>query len=126
MKELVDAFPSYEDLVESFEVETLANAYVGDYQGDYYDLLRDGDRYGVLVFGYGSCSGCDALEGCYGNLKEVTALRDDLWASITWASREETLAKLKGEDAKLQWYGHEKAYKEFMATAVKLLEAEGA
>lgn len=49
-------------------VEALGNvAYIeqlGSYEGDYFVLYDDDIGYGVLIFGYGSCSGCDALEAC--------------------------------------------------------------
>lgn len=35
-----------------------------DYQGDSRILYENNGQYGYLKFGWGSCSGCDALQGC--------------------------------------------------------------
>jgi hypothetical protein len=54
--------PSYTEIVDSWGYEVLAMDIHGSYQGDYTVLLADGERRGFTVIGYGSCSGCDALE----------------------------------------------------------------
>lgn len=76
---------SYESLVDSFEHEVLFSESVGDYQGDIFFILKDGNRYGWLRVGYGSCSGCDSLEACC-NHQEVVSLRDSLYSDIAWYS----------------------------------------
>jgi hypothetical protein len=38
----------------------------GSYQGDWLLLSRDDDRYYIYKDSYGSCSGCDAIEGEFG------------------------------------------------------------
>src|SRR3989304_7401260 len=68
--------PSWEEFVESFGFEVLLCAKVGGYQGDLIVLLREGQRYGYLTLGYGSCGGCDMLEGC-SSYREL----DGLWKS---------------------------------------------
>jgi hypothetical protein len=73
----------YDELIESMEVDRLVEVSDADYQGDTRMLLRQGERYGVLTFGWGSCSGCDALQAC-NTVEEVTALRDQLWNDIVW------------------------------------------
>jgi hypothetical protein len=54
-----------------------------DYQGDTRYLLRDGDRWGLLIVGWGSCSGCDALQAC-DTYKELEDLRSELSAKVEW------------------------------------------
>lgn len=76
-------YSSYEDLVGSLGVEIILWRSDEDYQGDSYVAVKDGDRYGYLTFGWGSCSGCDALEAC-SSVDEFSALRDDLEGGITW------------------------------------------
>jgi hypothetical protein len=75
----------YWDLIESFEVTVLLEQEEDGeaYEGDTRVLLTDGTRWGMLTFGWGSCSGCDALAGC-GTNAEVTQLRDELWNAIIW------------------------------------------
>lgn len=54
------------------------------YQGDSRILYTDGGYiYGYLQFGWGSCSGCDALQACM-TIPEVQALMDELHGSIKW------------------------------------------
>lgn len=109
MKELVQedeeyVYFGYGQLVDSFEVDVEFEEHDNDYQGDSYYLLRDGGRYGVLVFGWGSCSGCDALQSC-DTLSEVTALRDSLWESVRWFdSRDDLRAWVSTYDFEGQWY----------------------
>ncbi len=54
-----------------------------DYQGDSRVLFDCDGRVGHLVFGWGSCSGCDALQACdtYDDLQNLCdSLQDDiLW-----------------------------------------------
>lgn len=74
--------PSYGQIVETFG-EIVAEAEDDDYQGDsLYLVLKDG-QYGVLTFGWGSCSGCDALEAVSGQ-KDLDELQDDLERGIRW------------------------------------------
>lgn len=73
----------YDELIASMEVESLVEVSDDDYQGDTRLLLRDGSRYGLLTFGWGSCSGCDALQDCR-TIGEATQLRDELWSQVHW------------------------------------------
>ena len=116
---VVDQYPNYEDLIESFEVKVILSRHDRDYQGDSYYLLQNCDEYGILIFGWGSCSGCDALEACLGDSESLTALRDDLWQSIMWLSREAMESYVSIKDFKLEWYGHSSAGNEFI-TELKL------
>ena len=83
MKPITEMACNYIELVESFEFEIIADAHTDDYQGDSLYLLKDGTRIGLLEFGWGSCSGCDALQSC-GSVAEVVALRDELFDKIKW------------------------------------------
>jgi hypothetical protein len=95
--------PSYRELIDSFETKVLMEKHDDDYQGDSFYLLTDGERYGILVFGWGSCSGCDGLEAC-GSREEVIQLRDGLWNSITWRSDEEMVDYIASKDWSLEYY----------------------
>lgn len=80
----LEGLPGYEELLTSGTTwQVVVSESVGDYQGDTYALIRDGKRYGFQVWGYGSCSGCDALEGAE-TMAELAALRDSLQGDITW------------------------------------------
>lgn len=54
-----------------------------DYQGDSRLLYENDGKFGVLIFGWGSCSGCDALQACY-SIEEVQKLCDELQNDIKW------------------------------------------
>src|SRR5581483_7208303 len=88
----------YDGLIASMGHTVLYQVCLGDYQGDLMCLLRDGDRYGILHIGYGSCSGCDSLAACNDDIEEVTQLRDELAQGIHWRNLEETLQYLKNHD----------------------------
>jgi hypothetical protein len=65
-----------------------------DYSGDSRVLYKDGDKYGILIFGWGSCSGCDALQGC-DSFEEIEQLRTKLFNDIRWFAKEEVLNRLE-------------------------------
>jgi hypothetical protein len=90
--------PYYESLIESAGVEILVNEDQHDYQGDSLLVVRRGSEYGYLCFGWGSCSGCDALQACdtYGELAE---LRQELYDGIRWFdTATELLDYVNGKD----------------------------
>ena len=74
-----DAPCDYYPLLASLGHEILLQVDDQDYQGDSRLLLRDGNRYGILIF----CSGCDSLQACE-SYDEVAALRDRLAGDIKW------------------------------------------
>lgn len=75
--------PTYDELVRAFGYEVLVNEESGIHSGDSWYFLKDGNRYGFLEFGWGSCSGCDALEACY-SFSALQSLADSLEGSIVW------------------------------------------
>lgn len=55
---------NYGQLIAGVTGETLVSYHeYGSYQGDYLAVTRAGDLFKVWKGGYGSCSGCDFLEG---------------------------------------------------------------
>lgn len=96
---------SYADLVRTMGVEIVSEKEFGSYQGDLVYHVRRGDTLGILVCGYGSCSGYDALQAAEGYsdnltegvLRDLTALRDQLQAEILWPSPGQTLAERVAE-----------------------------
>lgn len=101
--------PSYGELVDSMEYEVICTEDIGSYQGDYLYFLKDSERYGLLVFGYGSCSGCDSLQGCSSE-DEVTSLRNDIESNIKWFDSKESVIKFvtnTEEKPFKDWYWNE-------------------
>ena len=70
-----------------------------DYQGDSFLIYEKDDKYGYLTFGWGSCSGCDALQAC-NTIDEVQELMDKLYSDIKWF---DSLDALKEYFEKIDW-----------------------
>lgn len=107
----------YEGLIESFGVEVVLDEHDDDYQGDSFYILRDAeDRYGFLAFGWGSCSGCDAFSSAWDSGDAaLVELRDELWDDVEWHdSLDDLRVVFDEEDVQLKWYGHSKAFKNFL------------
>lgn len=113
--------PDYSELISSFGHEILLEEEDGHYQGDTRVLLRREDEaYGFLMFGWGSCSGCDALQAC-SNYKDLEELRDYLIQSIQWQDSLESMRKfIENKD----WAGEfqPKAAQEFAKKALAELD----
>lgn len=77
------ASPSYEGLIQSVGLEIVVQVKQDDYQGDTLMIVRYGSKYGVCTYSWGSCSGCDRLEGCNGE-KDLNELRESIISDIQW------------------------------------------
>lgn len=73
---------SYQPMLDSFGT-ILVQVDDNDYQGDSRVLYRDGQRFGWLQFGWGSCSGCDALQAC-DSFAEIEKLMEELCSQVRW------------------------------------------
>ena len=94
------------------------------YSGDSRVLYDEGDKIGFLMFGWGSCSGCDALQACR-TLEEVQKLCDKLQDSIKWFDdRYSALEWFSTHDweGDYSWYAEET--KRFVAMAKTYLSKE--
>ena len=113
-------YPGYHALIESMGHEVLHHEDEDDYQGDSWYLLKDGERYGYLMFGWGSCSGCDAYEAC-STFNEFRKLRDGLHNDIKWGTAEEVAAHI-GERDEYDWYHDKEEFKAFRKKAAEVLD----
>lgn len=120
MPDWVKDYPNYEDMVPSWGFEVVKLDVLGSYQGDITVLLADGERRGFVMIGYGSCSGCDALEAAspgWGDAEgwgPVVALSDELRASVKWFDSADALAvwlteqvATEGKGSDWYWYDDE-------------------
>ncbi len=74
---------NYIPLIETFG-EVVLKVEDPDLSGDCRVLLWDGDQlFGILWFGFGSCSGCDALKQC-GSYEDLLRLHLAFARSIEW------------------------------------------
>lgn len=93
-----------------------------EYQGDSYLVLRDGERFGYLIFGWGSCSGCDWLQDC-NSYEDVAELHADLVSKIHWEPSSAELRKWMIErDWSLQHDSYGSRFDEFLPKALAALE----
>lgn len=75
----------YDPMIEDFG-NVLFRVDDDDYQGDsyvFYGNMDKDSRFGYLNFGWGSCSGCDALQRC-STWEEVQELYEFLHSQIKW------------------------------------------
>lgn len=85
-----------------------------NYQGDSFLIYEKDGKYGYLTFGWGSCSGCDALQGC-NSISEVQELMDILYSSIEWFDSLDALKEYFEEtDWTLQYQYNIREFKEFL------------
>lgn len=94
------------------------------YHGDTFVVYRFDNDWGILIFGWGSCSVCDALQGC-SSYKEIDKLIEQLKSEIKHFP---TLEDLKSYVAdkytnKGSWYYHSESWQEF-ATQVAAFSPE--
>lgn len=114
-KVLPDAFDhwglniGYEDLYKQFGTP-LVEVEIGSYQGDTLVVLENEGKYGYLTFGWGSCSGCDALRACE-DFDDLQELSDHLESSIKWFDSKEELKKwVNNHDWKGDYFSYSDKY----------------
>jgi hypothetical protein len=76
------------------------------YQGDAFFILQGDDgRLGLLMYGYGSCSGCDSLQACT-TTQDVADLANQMFADTRWFDDKDAMrAYIDSDDAKLySWW----------------------
>jgi hypothetical protein len=110
----------YDPIIRSFG-EVLVQVDDGDYSGDTRVFLRKNGRYGFLSYGWGSCTGCDALQSC-GSYQEIDELIDSLENNIKWF---DTLAEAQAyvandEERQGSYYYHEEEWAEFKAAVAEV------
>ncbi|MBY0548769.1 MAG: hypothetical protein K2W95_15975 [Candidatus Obscuribacterales bacterium] len=118
----------YEPMVTAFGQRTLVSHDVNDYQGDSYRLIADGDepdhKYGLLEFGWGSCSGCDALQHC-ASIEELQSLMDHLQDSVKWFADKESLRRYMTEhDWEGDWHWHQEDAHRFREKVMEFLNSD--
>ena len=94
-------YPSWDSLVALTCDQVLVDVTEGSYQGDYWYLLRRGED---VTVGYGSCSGCDALEAVEGDFDAEYLLGLEVEQRIQWfPTPSACLAYLANKDWALEY-----------------------
>jgi len=112
-------FCDYQPIVESFG-DVLVQVDDNDYSGDTRVLLKSGGRFGFLNFGWGSCSGCDALQSC-NSYRAVEELIQGLERDIKWFDNlQDAKDYIASPDRKSSYYWHESEWKSFVDQVLAL------
>lgn len=110
----------YDPIIKSFG-DVLLRIDSDGYEGDTRVLLTNGSRYGYILFGWGSCSGCDALQSC-NTYEEIDELIHKLREQIHWFNNFLEMIAFIGQR---DWEGCEPgggAYgREFASKAIKAI-----
>lgn len=103
----------YQPMLDEFG-EILIQVDEEAYSGDSFLIYKNDNKYGLLVFGWGSCSGCDALQAC-DTIDEVQKLMDGLYNDIIWFDSLQELKDYLSDDSseELKWYYYSDTFKEF-------------
>lgn len=109
----------YPDLIAPYG-KILVDECLGSYQGDWLFVLESVNGYGFIPVGYGSCSGCDVLQGV-GSLDELKTFQEDLGEDIKWFTTPEELKEyIFSNDVDLQWWAHEAGWTDFVKKVKEL------
>ncbi len=114
---------SYNRILNEFG-EILIQVDDDSYQGDSRLLYEKDGKLGYLQFGWGSCSGCDALQAC-NTYEDIDELIKDLNNSIRWFDNEQAcLYFFENHDWKLDYSYSKKEQKEFIDNVIKYLKSK--
>lgn len=92
------------------------------YQGDSRLLYDENGKIGYLIFGWGSCSGCDALQAC-DSIEEVQELCDELQDDIKWFdSKKEALEWFTTHDWEGDFFSSTEETNEFVQKCIEYLQ----
>ena len=110
----------YQPMIDAFG-NVVVQVDIGSYHGDTLVLYDNDGRIGFLVFGWGSCCGCDALQACI-NFDDVQELCDELQRDIKWFdSKAYALKWAKEKDWDTEWFLYEDEGKEFVQKIIEYL-----
>lgn len=107
------------DQIVATQGEVIKDWVIGHWQGDYVYLLKNKDLYSLVVVGYGSCTGCDALQSC-NNDQEFNELYEDIIRRIVWGTKQDMLNDLNNEENN-RWYYHEDEWVDIRKDVIEIL-----
>lgn len=95
----------YAPIIDSLAPAVVVRVDDDDYSGDTRVLLRDGERWGFVVIGWGSCSGCDALQSAT-TFGEIAELRNRIAGEVEWRESDVAMLEyLQGKDWDASHFG---------------------
>ena len=123
-KDVFDSPYDYTPILKSFG-NIAVREDENDYQGDSWVLYDNQGRIGYLCFGWGSCSGCDALQAC-DSYAEIDDLIDSLRNRVKWFdSKFDALEWFKSHDWEGDYCADIDDFKKFLSKALSYLTAPG-
>jgi hypothetical protein len=106
-------YADYDDVVSCFGTIVM-ELRDDDYQGDERYLLEKNGKYGYTIIGFGSCSGCDWLQGCSTKEEKIDLILE-IERDIKWFESLDDIKKyFKEKDWELEYSWHQKETKEFI------------
>jgi hypothetical protein len=106
-------YADYNDVVSCFGTIVM-ELNDDDYQGDERYLLEKNGKYGYTIIGFGSCSGCDWLQGCSTKEEKIDLILE-IERDIKWFKSLDDIKKyFKEKDWELEYSWHQKETKEFI------------
>lgn len=111
-KPMIEAFGNIAIIVED-----------DDYQGDTRVLYNNKGKIGHLIFGWGSCPGCDALQAC-NTIDDVQELCNELERSIEWFDNAvKALAWFEAHDWEGDWTWNDVESRRYISSAIDYLKS---
>jgi hypothetical protein len=101
--------------------EVLLNETHGSYQGDIFAVVKKEGKYGFFNIGYGSCSGCDVLQGM-SSYTELAEYIESIERDIRWFDTAADLSTyVHSEEARYSWYAQDEEWIDFKAKVAALV-----
>lgn len=102
--------------------EILIEVSDSDYQGDSRYLLKNEGKFGILIIGWGSCSGCDALQAA-NTIRGLAELMQSIDNNVKWFdSLEQLKSYVKNKDWELEYSWHAQETKDFVDKLINYQE----
>lgn len=130
----LDEYADYDTGLKKLGYEIHAWETFGDWQGDYVAVISRDGKIGFVVIGFGSCSGCDALQDCdwHGmsyrgaadiekSDKKIRDLFNWIESEIVWGTPSELCRKFLKND--MRWYRFDDGFKASQRAIVESLVA---
>ena len=114
-----DEYIGYDDVVSCFG-NIVVQVDDEDYSGDARYLLEKDGKYGYIIIGFGSCSGCDWLLGC-DTEAEKESLIFDIKNDIKWFDNLSDLQRyVSKKDWELEYSWRAEETKDFINKVINL------
>ena len=112
---------AYVELIKNAGLDIVDYLCMGDYQGDLLIIVKKENQFGMISTGYGSCSGCDALQSCDDNPKKLKALQKRLCNGVIWKDITSFIKHLRTKEWQNEYYYGEQELPQFVDNVIEKL-----